>query len=250
MQLRAARVVIIYFLIGIGSAHAGNRLTLETDAVLYSGPSLKFRPSLSVKKGDSFLFSRRTVTGPTNEEFYKVLIKNKKSPVRVAYLPVSVEVKIENTDDNDDVDSYKGNALADSAFQVGFHILKDSLFVWTFGYQKYVTESFYLKGLAGQLLNKKSGSLVFGAEAGSDQPAFDRFSLYAAFATGVFLLPEANALFQGSQTLNYFVQGATGIRYNADENAAISLGVFQMALLTANNSLLSPGFSLTLEVGL
>jgi hypothetical protein len=41
-----------------------------------------------------------------------------------------------------------------------------------------------------------------------------------------------------------------GIRYTADETAAISFGILQIAIFSPNGSYLSPGASVTLEVGL
>lgn len=231
-------------------SYAGSRLRLEADTIVYSGPSNHFRPIYSARAGETLLTSKKQVQGADGGEFYKVLIKRSKTPLRVGYISVDTPVKFELSEDEDDVDSYKTLSLAESAFQIGLQGLKDSTYVWTVGYLKYPTESLYLKFLIGQLLNQRLGSLMFGGEVGSDQLIYGQFSLYAAFSAGVFILPQNNLIFEGSRSLNHFAQGGTGIRFSSDENAALSLGMFQMVLLSPNNSFLSLGGSITLEVGL
>lgn len=243
------RLIIGLIVFASPTLFAGSKVVLESDVILYSGPSIKYRPVWTGKKGDSFPISKRQVQGKEGEEYYKVLIK-RKGPARVGYIPVSAAVHVEGTAEEADVDSYTSFAQANSAFQVGFHSLKDYQFLWTFGFLKYPSEDFYLKALVGQLLNQKTGSLVLGGEVGTDQQFINQFSLYALFSTGVFLLGEDDQIFQGSRKLNYFAQGGTGFRYTADEHAAVSLGLFQIALFSPNNSLLSLGASVTLEVGL
>lgn len=249
MKRRMWRIIIVFLILSPLSSFAGSKLTLEADTVIYSGPSTKYRPLITGKSGQSFAVSKRQAQGREGGEFYKVLVV-RQGPSRVGYIPVDAPAHIENSSDSEDVDSYSSFSQADRSFQLGFHGFKDYQFIWTFGYLVYPTDALYLKALGGQLLNQRSGSLIAGGEIGTDQPFAGQFSIYALFATGVFILAEDNMIFEGSRKLDYFAQGGTGLRYTADEHAAFSLGFFQIVLMSPNNSLVSLGASITLEVGL
>ena len=249
MHLRLS-FIFLSFLLSVSTAWAGSQIILNDDVIIYSGPNLRYRPLDYGHKGQTFPVSRRQAQSAEGQEFFKVLIRKKGVPDRVGYVPVDAPVEVELSQDETDVETYDSFAQAEKSLQVGFHILKDSVFLWTVGYLQYVTDSLYLKALTGQLLNKETGSLIFGGELGTDQHIVGRFSLYTLFAIGAFFLPKKEAVFEGSRSVDFFVQGGAGLRYSADENAAIMFGLTQAALYSPENSFLSPGLSIALEVGL
>jgi hypothetical protein len=247
-------LVLQTLVLWVSPSFAGsNTLFADAEVTVYSGPSSRFRPLLFAKQGDQFPVSKKIVSGKEGGEFYKVLIR-RKGPARVGFIATESAVRLEKKEeaqaDSDDVDSYVPFSQAESSFQVGFSALKDSNFVWSVGYAKHLAPDFYLEFILGQLLYKRASSPMGGLQVGFDQSAFDQFSLYTLLSMGVVNVPVKDDIFPGSQSLSFFSQGGMGIRYTADETAAISFGILQIAIFSPNGSYLSPGASVTLEVGL
>lgn len=237
------------FFVASVSAFAGTRLVFEDERPIFSGPSERYRIVAYGKTGSFYSASKKIITNSDGQEFYKILVVAPKKPKRVGYVPVESPVRIE-TGESEDVDNYLSLQQADTAFQIGVQAMKDYTFLWSFGVLKYPNDSLYLKAVVGQLLNKRTSSPLIGGEMGLDQPMVGNFSLFALFGGGVFFLQQKNLFFQGSKSINYYIQGGTGLRISADEKAAASFGILQTALLSPNASYVSPTFMLTLEVGL
>lgn len=247
-------IISVLFASAVPALAKSNRLIVESDTTVFTGPGFKFRPLTNAKSGDQFPLSKKVVVGRDGGEFYKVLIKKKSGPPRVGFIPIEASVRTEfsETDSpvDDDVDSYIPFSQADTSFQVGFAGLKDSNFLWTVGYAKYPAPGLYLKLLVGQLLYKRAGSLLGGVEVGFEQSTFDQFSLYLLLSSGVVNIPIVDEVFAGSKSLSFFTQSGMGIRYTADEDAAVSFGLLQIAIFSPNGSYISPGAGISLEVGL
>jgi hypothetical protein len=232
---------------------AAVELRLLADGVLvYSGPSRKFRPVMRAAKGRKFIASSNLVKGD-GIEFYKVVIVNEKTGrKRVGYLDSKEPLQVigEAKDSEEELLKIKTLSQADSSIQLSTWAMKDSLYFWSAGYQKYFSPELYLKLYLGQLFNKTSGSLAAGAEVGLDQELIDQFSLFTAFSLGVIGVGTEDVLFQNSATLNYSVIGTGGLKYSADEFASVSVGIGQASVFNENNSYVSAIVGFTVEVGL
>jgi hypothetical protein len=248
-------VLILFSLTETPMAWASSATRLTTgDALVtvYSGPGFRFRPIVAITKKTELVASSRIYQGKDGE-FYKVLVVFKNGRKQIGYVsvlaPVDLSINSNAKAGDDDIDTYKDLALAESAMQVGFHTLKNTKVFWTLGYLKYPAPSFYIKGLVGQLLSETASSLMVGGEVGTDHFLSNTVSIYTSLASGSLIVPREDLVFEGSKNFNMFLQGGTGFRFNA-EFAAVSLGALQAVLFNQNNSFISWGLGMTLEVGL
>jgi hypothetical protein len=245
----------VLFSAGMASAQApaqtGAKLVVRgKDVVVYSGPSTRYRPLATASDGAIFPVSIRRVPG-VGGEFYKVLITFRGGEKkRIGYISVSEPVQIEKSETDENVDSYKSLSLARNTVQLGFTGLKERTYIWTLGYVFYPAENFYLKAFGGQVLNSSTANFLAGAEIGLDQLLWGNFSIYTLVNAGVLVPASENAIFQGSTSTSRFVQGGAGLRYNAGEFAALSVGLIESAFLNGNNAFISLGYQIAFEVGL
>ena len=253
-QLAKYFVLLGFLFLFSNSAKAGVRLTVTgDDVIIFSGPSIRYRPLLNAAKGEYFPVSPRRVLGNKNGgEFYKVLVNIRGGDKRIGYISVDDPVQIEGATDaaSEDVDSYQTMALAKSAAQFSFGGLKDSDYEVAVGYLRYSAPNFYYKYFVGQLITPITGNFIGGVEIGLDHLLAGHWSVYGLVNTGFVLPATSNAIFLGSSSLAEELQSGFGFRYSAGEFAAVSLGVIQAAFFSNNNSLLSTGYWATLEVGL
>ncbi len=245
----------IVFLIVFSSIPSQAALKIETlsDGILvYSGPSRRFRPLMRVRKGRKFAASSTIVQGKDGD-FYRVLVVSARSKrKRIGYIFVDEPVSIigESKETEEELTEIRSFAQAESSLQLSTWFLKDSLYIWGVGYQKYFAPEFYTKAFIGQLFNKVSGSLTTGVEMGMDQSFSGQFSLFTSFAFGVVVVGQEDVLFPDSKELNYLVVGTGGLRFHADQYASVSLGFGQTAIINHNNSYTSPTVGFSVEVGL
>jgi hypothetical protein len=227
----------------------GYGLTAIGDEIpVYSGPDINYRPIFSLLKGKSLSSDSQMIQTPTGD-FYKVLVEFKGGRKQIGFISAKEKVKIDRSDEAEDIQGYKSLALAQSAMQAGFYTLKGTSFYWTLGYLKYPAPSFYIKGFVGQFLSKLASSVILGGELGTDHLITDKMSVYTAFGLGGMFAPKENILFDGSKNSNGFFHGGSGLRFNT-ELAAVSVGLLETLVLNSNNALLSWGAGITLEVGL
>ncbi|MBX9768603.1 MAG: hypothetical protein K2X47_15115 [Bdellovibrionales bacterium] len=242
-----------------GELHAQGTLRFESDDVLvYSGPGQKFRPIGKGKTGTKTTVNPQILAGPDGD-YFEIVFSDKAEgesedddEKRLGYVSTRSKVVFERTgmDEGDDLKKYKSWAQAESAIQSDITILKDQSYLWTVGYLKYPSPGFFVKGFVGQILSRFSSSTILGGEVGLDQWIRGHFTAYSSFAVAPLFVPSDGTLFTGSQLFNLFVRGSVGLRYNADEHAQISFGLTQILATNVQNSFMSPGFALTLEVGL
>ncbi len=234
-----------------GSSAGANLLIVGDDILIYSGPSLRYRPLAVATRGSKIPVSLRQVPGSGAGQFYKVLVTfqggDKK---RIGYISTEEAVQVEKSEVDEEVDKYKSLALANKTVQFGLSVLKERTYEWTLGYVFYFAPNLYMKGLGGQILNSTTANFILGVELGLDQLMFGAFSLYTLVGGGTFFPASQNAVFQGSSSTSEFAQGGVGIRYNSGEYASVSLGLIDTAFFNNDNAFLSLGYMATFEVGL
>jgi len=251
-HLSASFALAFFFLFSSVNLYAatGAKLAVLGDIVIYSGPSVRYRPLATASKGQSFPVSLRRVIGAGGVEFFKVLLRFRNGGVRIGYISVTDPVEIQTSDVNEDVDSYQSLALAKSAVQFSFGGLKDGNYEVAAGYLVFPAPDFYLKAFAGQFVTPVTGNPLLGVEMGLDHLITGAFSIYGLVNTGAVFPANPGSIFAGSSSVAEFLQGGFGLRYNAHEFAAVSLGMIETGLYSNDNSFISSGYYVTLEVGL
>lgn len=242
--------LILAALIFSSSANASSMLFVEAEEIyVYSGASAKYRPIAKISKGGSVEVDKETIRNAEGT-FYKVLLSSKDGRKILGFINAGEKVRIEKGEDSEDFTKYESLSLAQTSIQSSFYALKDNNFLWALGYQKYPAPDLYVKGIFGQFLNRVTGSTVVGAEVGMDLVSFGHYSIYNFLGAGAVFISLKDSVFTGSRAINYYTQGGAGLKYNADEFAAINLSISQMAVLNPNNSFLSMSLGIGLEVGL
>ncbi|MCM2281405.1 MAG: hypothetical protein NDI61_06105 [Bdellovibrionaceae bacterium] len=227
-------------------------ITYGERVTVYTGPGRFYRPLLIVPSGTEMPAATSPVKNK-HGEFFKVLVTLSDKRKAIGYVPVDSEIRKKSSADlADDMESFQEYPLAKHSLQATYAHLRTERRLVTVGYMKYVAPGFYLKGFAGSFLSPGSSSPLIGAEFGNDALLLKRLSGFASYTMGVFLRPKKDTLFEGSKNdlSNFLVQGALGLRLNFGEVASISLGATQVALVSANNSLVTFGGLATLEWGL
>jgi hypothetical protein len=223
-------------------------VTLADDVLILSGPSFGYRPLMLAPKDKTFPVSNQVTQTPAGD-FYKVLVTFKSGRKQIGYISIGEKVRLDESAEKEEIENYKSLALARSAMQAAFYGLRNNRLFWTVGYLKFPAPSFYLKGFVGQFFTQSTSSLLIGGELGTDHFITGTFSLYTSLGAAIMVIPRDDAVFRGSTSFAYCVQGGTGIRYNTSL-AAISLGPVQSLVLDSGNSYLAWGVGMTLEVGL
>lgn len=231
-------------------------LTLSDGVIVYSGAGTFYRP-IAVLPAKTEMMSSTKVVRSRDGQFYRVLVKLSEKRTAIGFIPTTAEVRYSKDDrDEDELEKYGDVALINRAVQVTFASLRDKHYMWTVGYMDYFGPGFYMKYFAGQYLAPSEGatgnmtSTVGGAEIGNDALLFNSVSGYVAYGLGVFAPASKDDIFAGSTRLNAMMQGSVGLRLNFDGFASLSAGGTQTVFFNQNNSYVTHGWMLTLEVGL
>lgn len=249
--LRWLSSVIFLFLVATPLAHAKTKLvTLGEGVIVYSGPGEFYRPVAILPAKTEMRASTKTVSSK-NGTFYKVLVKVNEGKQAVGY--VSVKADIRAVDDElgeDDLEKFGEIALVNQAFQLSYTALADKNYVYTVGYMKFLSPGFYVKGFAGQFSAPTASATVAGGEIGNDALLFGSVSGNVSYAAGLFMPSSEGAIFQASSGMNAMMQAGFGLRYNMRGVASLGAMMTQFVAFNANNSFVSSGGMVTLEVGL
>ncbi len=227
-------------------------ITLRDGILVYSAPGMNYRP-LAILPEKAVLLASSRVTKGKQGDFYKVLVVLSPKQRAVGYIPTTAEVRLNSsveTVDSEDIEKFGPIALVSQAVQGSYSRFINSEYEWSIGYMKYVSPGFYLKGLAGQFVTLDSSGTLAGFEIGNDALLFKNVSAQLSYSAGFFIPGQAGGVFVGSKSLNGFAQGVVAVRYNLRGIASASLGGTQLVLLNANNSFVTYGANVTLEIGL
>ena len=252
LRITLLAALLFSSLLFIGSiAHAKSRLlTMQDGVIAYSGPGDFYRP-LAVFPARTELMAGSTVIRTKDGAFYKVIVKlsDKKSVIGYVSLQAMATFMSDKVED-DDLSKYGDVALVNKAFQISFSAYRDQASAYTIGYMQYLKPGFYVKGYAGRFANPVGAATIGGGEIGNDSLLFGRVSGLVSYDLGLFLPSQTGTIFDASSSVNMMMQAGFGVRYNFGGIAAVSAAVTQAVFFNANNSLVTSGGMLTLEVGL
>lgn len=245
-------IVLLLALFGFGTtAQAKARLmTMQDGVVAYSGPGEFYRP-LAVLPARTELVAGSKIVRTKDGAFYKVIVKLSEKKNVIGYISVqSMATYMNDKLDDEDLSKYGDVALISRAGQLSFSLFRDQASLWTIGYMKYLKPGFYVKGFAGRFSNPAGGAAAAGAEVGNDALLFGRFSGLASYDLGIFMPSQPGTIFDASSGTNAMMQAGFGLRYNFGGIASISGALTQAVFFNGNNSLVTGGGTLTLEIGL
>ena len=227
-------------------------ITLRDGIIVYSAPGQNYRP-LAVLPDKAVLIASSKVVKGKRGDFYKVLVSLSPKQRAIGYIPTTAEVRLNSsveTIDSDELEKFGPIALVNKAVQISYSRFINSEYELSVGYMKYLSPGFYIKGLAGDFVSIDSSGSLAGFEIGNDALLFNNISVQLSYSAGFFLPSQSGGVFVGSKSVNGFAQGIVALRYNLRGVASASLGGTQIVLLNANNSYVTYGTNLTLEIGL
>lgn len=225
-------------------------VTLAKGVVVYSGPGIFYRP-LAVLPANSELRASSKIVNTKDGRFYRVLVNLSEKKKVVGYIPQNPAVRyFKESLDEEDLEKFGDVALIHHAVQASFSMFRDQHQLWTLGYMNYLKPGFYVKGFAGHYSTAAHNAFTAGGEVGNDALLIGPVSGLVSYAAGVFAPNEAGTIFEASSSVNAMVQAAVGARYNIRGVAAVSAAATQAVFFNANNSFVTFGLNLTLEVGL
>jgi hypothetical protein len=243
-------VAAILLLIASPSVEAKTKLMTLSDGVnVYSGPGEFYRP-VAVLPAKTEIRAGKSVT-TKNGTFYKVLVKVNEGRQAIGYISVKADVRaVDDQMGEDELEKYGEIALVNRAFQLSYSALSDKNYVYSAGYMKFLSPGFYIKGFAGQFAAPAASATVAGGEIGNDALLFGPVSGVVNYSLGVFMPSSEGAIFQASSSLNAMMQAGFGLRLNFRGVASLGALATQFVAFNANNSWVSSGGMITLEVGL
>lgn len=239
-------------LLFIPSVSWSGSLLIETDGVaVYTGPGERYRILTRLNARAQVQASEKIVSSPFGR-FYKVLVPISEKQKKVGYIPVTAPVRSKSdAPDSEEFEKYGPVALTSSALQITYAQLKDQQQLITLGYMDYLTTGFFVKGAVGQWITPSNTNAVVAlGEIGNDSLLAGRISGFVTYGLGLFIPPSAGTIFTGSQRTNLLMQATMGLRYNISGFASFSASAIQAAAFNANNSLVSNGFQVSIEVGI
>ncbi len=223
---------------------------MQDGVVAYSGPGEYYRP-LAIFPARTELPAGSQVIRTKGGAFYKVIVKLSEKKSVIGY--VSLQAMATYVDDkleDEDLSKYGDVSLVSKAFQLSFSMLRDQSSIWTLGYMKYLKPGFYVKAFGGRFTNPSANASVGGGEIGNDSLLFGRVSGLVSYDLGVIMPSQSGTVFEGSSGVNALMQAGFGLRYNFGGIASMSAAATQAVFFNGNNSLVTSGGTVTLEVGL
>jgi hypothetical protein len=225
-------------------------MTMSDGVVAYSGPGEFYRP-LAVFPARTELRAGSTPIHTKDGAFYKVIVKLSEKKSVIGYVSVqALATFMADKLEEDDLSKYGDVALVSKAAQLSFSTFRDQASLVTLGYLSYLSPGFYLKGFGGQFTNPQANATVLGGEVGNDALLVGRVSGTVAYDLGLFVPSQSGLIFEASSKVNAMMQAGFGLRYNFGGIASMSAMVSQAVFFNGNNSLVTSGATVTLEVGL
>ncbi len=216
----------------------------------YSGPGEYYRP-LAVFPARTQLKAGSTPIQTKDGAFYKVIVKLSEKKSVIGYVSVrALATFVADKLEEDDLSKYGDVALVSKAAQLSFSTFRDQASLFTAGYMKYLSPGFYIKGFGGRFMNTQANATTLGGEVGNDAVLLGRISGVVSYDLGLFIPSQSGLIFESSSQLNAMMQAGFGLRYNFGGVASMSALVSQAVFFNGNNSLVTSGATVTLEVGL
>lgn len=243
-------IVACLFIAPTGALAALTLSTTAPDVPVYSGPGERFRV-LAVLPINTEIKAANEIVSSEAGRFYRVVVKLAEKQRAIGFIPANGPIKVGGEDeDEDDLSKYGAVALISKAAQVTFSSFRNQQSLWTVGYMHYLSPGFYTKGFFGQWGTPLANGSVFGGEIGNDSLLVGSISGFVTYGIGLFSPSADGTVFVGSSKLNIFMNATLGVRYNIEGFASIAIAGAQAAIYNQNNSLVSTGIQLSLEVGL
>jgi hypothetical protein len=183
--------------------------------------------------------------------FYRVIVKLGENMKAIGFIPLNAPIKVGGEDeDEDELSKFGPVALISRATQATFGTYKNKQSMWTAGYMRYLSPGFYGKGMVGQWITPSTNASLLAGEIGNDSLLVRSVSGFVSYGIGMLFPGNDNTLFDGSAKINVFMNATLGLRYNIEGVASVALAGSQVAFYNQNNSMVSNGLQLSLEVGL
>lgn len=224
--------------------------TMEEDIQVYSGPGERFRV-LAVLPAKTEVKASNSIVTSQSGRFYRVLVKLGEKQRAIGFIPVNAQMRIGGEDqDEDELSKYGAVSLISKAIQITFSSYRDKQSSYSLGYMHYLSPGFYVKGSVGQLITPLTSGNFAGGEIGNDSLLAGPVSGFVSYGAGVFMPSAAGSIFAGSTSFNVMMNAAFGLRYNLEGFASFAIAGIQTAIYNQNNSHVTTGVQLSLEVGL
>ena len=234
-------------------ALAANQLIgIDDETIVYSGAGFNYRP-LYILKAEAAISVAKVLIKTKDANFYKVLVVFPDGRRAIGYIAQTANVRLK-TDrmDDDDFASYSELGLSKNSISTTGSFFRGSNYLITIGLQKYRNPGFYTKYYVGEWITQDNSGHHIGVELGNDALISKQISGFVSYAGGLFLPAKDNAIFIGSKTNapNYLLHGVVGLKFNQSGGVSFSFGGSQAVVFNQNNSFVTFGAQVSLEVGL
>ncbi len=249
-------LVVLTILLGIltgNRALAANQLIgIDDETIVYSGAGFNYRP-LYILKAEASIAVAKVLIKTKEASFYKVLVVYPDGRRAIGYIAQTANVRLK-TDrmDDDDFASYSELGLSKNSISTAGSFFRGSNYLITIGLQRYRSPGFYTKYYVGEWITQTSAGHHLGIELGNDALISKQLSGFVSYAGGLFIPSANNAIFVGSKTNapNYLLHGVVGLKFNQSGGVSFSFGGSQAVVFNQNNSFVTFGAQVSLEVGL
>ncbi len=234
------------------TAWSNEMIGVGSDTPVYPRPNSRYRPIFILKTDKSLKVSPKIVkSDPIN--FFKVLLYRPNGKSIIGYVAETANVRIKtDTVDDDDFVNYSEQALSSRSISSSLGFYRGSNYLATLGYQYYLSPGFYMKFYVGEWFSPTGGGDHFGGELGNDTLISRQISLIFALGLGTLLPAQNDGVFLASQSngVNYLLRGIVGVKWNGGGRVSFGLEGVQTVLFNSNNSLVTFGGQLSIEVGI
>jgi hypothetical protein len=240
--------------LGNGSAQAKSLLIAQDESVsIYSGPGQNFRVLMQADPDVPLPVSAKKISNSWGT-FYRVLVARKHGRKLIGFVDAkeNVRIRVISPEIDDELDKYSELELSKQVFGVSFSYLRGNDYFPSITYAHFLSAGFFVRGYFGEFLTANALGHTFGLDVGNEALLTKHWSGYVAGGAGV-MIPENNDdVFVGSHghKANYVVRGSIGLKYNSTGLSSISLGPVQTALFSNDNSFVTFGGMISLEVGI
>lgn len=243
--------ILFVVLLSPAISHAAMTLTTTEDGIqVYSGPSERFR-ILATLPAKTEIKASATIVSGSSGRFYRVIVQLGEKQRAIGFIPVNAPIRVGGEDqDEDELSKYGAVSLISRAVQMTYSLFRDKQAFYSLGYMHYLSPGFYVKGAVGQWTTPVASGTMAGGEIGNDSLLVGPVSGFVSYGLGLFKPSAEGAIFAGSTSFNIMMNATVGIRYNLEGFASFAIAGQQAAIYNANNSLLSTGIQMSLEVGL
>ncbi len=235
------------------SANAANQLVgIDDETTVYSGAGFNYRP-LYILKAEAAIAVSKNLIKSKDAIFYKVLVVFPDGRRAIGYIAQTANVRLKTDKmDDDDFSSYSELGLSKNSISTTGSYYRGKDYLITLGLQRYRSPGFYTKYYLGEWITQNSSGHHLGLELGNDALISKQVSGFVAYAGGLFIPAKNDAIFLGSRAsgINYLLRGVVGLKFNQSGGVSFSVGGTQSVIFNQNNSYVTFGAQVSLEVGL